>query len=482
MLQQRIPMCLCRSSAVWCILLTLSVAAAAHAGASGTQSAHAHLSRYVIGYQADLKHQLQHQLKERGYKILSEGPGFYTVTHLTAPHADSAPHLESGARSSSSSSSSGSQGSSSHRRRLIEAAHKQHTEQLNRLPGVHSSEQDVRRFLHIRPSALHQHTQSSPSRTLKSAGGTSAAADTSSTTTLSKLLGPWHMNQWRPGRAFEQWGAEIVDAVCAAKDIPLQPDTPTSEVVPWGIKEIGAWDADLQKVPHKGRTIVCVIDSGLWGGHPEYNSLTGPHNSFSGCTANGNCPYEWKADIVGHGTHVAGTIGAPHNGVGVVGVMSQGAEVHVVRVWNNSGDVSQGQGPYATDLVLAYSHCLDYLKAEQAKDSGKKVNMVINMSYGSAGPLTVERMWIQKAAQRGDILFVGSAGNNGSWLDVGKRAAGPASLAGKEPVGQYLSYPASYKLNEVRAAEQAGVVGGLGRPCCASGPEAISPEGILAGC
>jgi hypothetical protein len=101
------------------------------------------------------------------------------------------------------------------------------------------------------------------------------------------------------------------------------------------------------------------------------------------------------------------------------------------------------------------------LKAEQAKETGRKavagkanggktVNMVINMSFGSAGPLTVERMWMERVAQRGDVLFVGSAGNNGSWLDVGKRAAGPASLSGREPVGQYLSYPASYKLNEVR--------------------------------
>lgn len=422
-----------------CVFFTCQTTAqAGHAAATGPAAAHPQLSRYVVAFDAAQKQQLKQQLQEHGYRILTEGSGFFTVTHPTAP-------------------ASVDERGSSHRRRLIEAAHQQHTERLSQLPGVHSSEQDVRRYLHIRPSAP---LGSSSSRTLQ-------AADTSSSTGgLSKLLGPWHMGQVPHGRtAYMQWGSEVVDATCAAKDERLEPQVPNSEVLPWGIREVGAWNPDLQKLPPKGRTIVCIIDSGLWGGHPEYSAAaaTGPQNTFSGCQDSGSCPFEWKSDVVGHGTHVTGTIGAPQNGVGVVGVMSQGAEVHVVRVWNNSGDVSQGQGPYATDLVLAYSHCLSHLKAEQAAEKGgKRVNMVINMSFGSAGPLTVERMWIERVAQRGDVLFVGSAGNNGSFLDVGKRAAGPASLSGqssKEPVGQYLSYPASYSLKEVSASTTVKVAG-----------------------
>jgi hypothetical protein len=136
--------------------------------------------------------------------------------------------------------------------------------------------------------------------------------------------------------------------------------------------------------------------------------------------------------------------------LGVVGVISNGVDIHVVRVWNESGDVSQGQGPYATDLVLAYDNCISKLKSEQAKSPGKKINLVINMSYGSAGPLTVERLWIQKAAARGDVLFVASAGNNGSFLveplDFYQADLPPGK---KVDVGQYLSYPASYNLSEV---------------------------------
>jgi len=419
---------------------------ASHAGSSSA-AAHVSPSRYVVAFDDDHKQGVQQQLKERGYKILSEGPGFFTVAHSASPNA-AAQH---GAGPSSSRSSSPA--STQRRRQLIEAAKKEqqlHVAQLSTLPGVHSSEQDVRRFLHIRPTQLENNSPRSNSRTLAAAADQHSASDTATTDARARLLGHWHLHQKPTPKAYDQWGADVVDTACAAKDMQPLPDVPDSEVIPWGIKEIGAWNQDLQNLPPKGRAIVCIIDSGLWGGHPEYKGKSTTHNTFSGCEISGSCPFEWTSDIVGHGTHVAGTISAPANGVGVVGVLSQGAEIHVVRVWNESGDVSQGQGPYATDLVLAYNHCLTHLKAEQAKEgAGKKVNMVINMSFGSAGPLTVERLWIEKAAQRGDVLFVGSAGNNGSWLDVGRRTAGPASLAGKEPVGQYLSYPASYRLNEV---------------------------------
>lgn len=32
--------------------------------------------------------------------------------------------------------------------------------------------------------------------------------------------------------------------------------------------------------------------------------------------------------------------------------------------------------------------------------------MVLSLSFGSAGPLTVERLWFERAAKRGDMLFV----------------------------------------------------------------------------
>eukprot|EP00775_Hariotina_reticulata_P013547 gene13547-13674_t len=265
------------------------------------------------------------------------------------------------------------------------------------------------------------------------------------------LTGHWHhSNSYRPG-PYDIWGSDIGDKRCASLDTPLG-QGPRAEAIPWGVKAIGAWNMTLQSQPAKGRAIVCIIDSGLWLEHPEYLNVTtsSTGSSLDGCSTGPNCPFDWYQDLVGHGTHVAGTIGAPQNGLGVVGVISKGLDIHVVRIWNDSGDVSQGQGPYATDLVLAYDNCLSKLKSEQAKSPGKKVNMVINMSYGSAGPLTVERLWIQQAASRGDVLLVASAGNNGSFLmdplDFYQADMPPGK---KVDAGQYLSYPASYNLSEV---------------------------------
>jgi subtilisin family serine protease len=52
---------------------------------------------------------------------------------------------------------------------------------------------------------------------------------------------------------------------------------------------------------------VCIIDSGLARDHVEYRNFPG---QLSGCQPGANCPYDWSKDIVGHGTHVAGTLTA----------------------------------------------------------------------------------------------------------------------------------------------------------------------------
>jgi hypothetical protein len=407
------------------------------------QCSHAdNLARFVVSIAgAGQRDVLEQQLQQQGYHVLGQGPGFFVVTHPTAT-------VTAGAVGTGSSSSG-------KRRRLQEqaAVHAQHVARLGALPGASGSEADLRRYLHAREPAWHEQQQQQRRR-LAAAG--SQAGDMSlaaAEAARARMNAQWSEQQRLRPKSYESWGIDVVDAMCAGKDVQLNPDAATSEVLPWGIAAIGAANETLQKLAPKGRSIVCIVDSGLAMENSEYSDSRA---SLAGCASTASCPYTWGQDIVGHGTHVAGTIGAPRNGRGVVGVMAHGAELYIVRVWNNSGDVSQGQGPYATDMVLAYSQCLDHLKAQQAK-SRDKVTMVINMSYGSAGPLTVESKFISKAAKRGDVLFVGSAGNNGSWLDLGKRTGGAASLnspASAEPAGQFMSYPASYRLDEVCACWQ----------------------------
>lgn len=72
---------------------------------------------------------------------------------------------------------------------------------------------------------------------------------------------------------------------------------------------------------------IAVIDSGIDLKHPDLNVVGGKNCSTGRSYADGN----------GHGTHVAGTIGAKDNGVGVVGVVP-GARLWAVRVLDNSGN------------------------------------------------------------------------------------------------------------------------------------------------
>ena len=110
---------------------------------------------------------------------------------------------------------------------------------------------------------------------------------------------------------------------------------------------------------YRGTTAVAVIDTGS-GPHADLNVVGGvncqPGKSFS----DGN----------GHGTHVAGTIGAINNGSGVVGV-APGIPIYSVRVLDN-----RGSGRFS-DIICG----IDWVTANASRLNIK----VANMSLGGAG-------------------------------------------------------------------------------------------------
>lgn len=335
----------CRRCCRPLLALALLAAASCLAAASGTSgSAAQQLARFVVSLDSDApqdRRQVLQRLEREGYHVLQQGPGFVAVAHPTAPTSEAA------AAAAASSSWPGGIG---HRRRRLQqqqaaaseaaaAVHAAHVARLGALPGVAGSEADLRRHLHVRPSAAQQPAQQRrrlAAAEAASGAGAAAAGDAA----RQRMAAQWsHVSP----RAYEAWGADVVDAMCASRDVRLS-DEPGGEVLPWGVKAIGATDEALQAAPARGRAIVCVIDSGLWMGHPEYRDAAASAGmALSGCSPSNACPFTWSQDVVGHGTHVAGTVGAPRNGLGVVGVMPRGAELHVVRVWNSTGDVSQGQ-------------------------------------------------------------------------------------------------------------------------------------------
>jgi subtilisin len=103
---------------------------------------------------------------------------------------------------------------------------------------------------------------------------------------------------------------------------------------------------------------VAVIDTGIDLDHPDLNVVGGVNCSTGTSYDDGN----------GHGSHVAGTIGALDNNAGAVGV-APGARLWAVRVLNNAGSGSTSSVICGIDWVTANAGTIE----------------VANMSLGGSG-------------------------------------------------------------------------------------------------
>ncbi|HZI98615.1 MAG TPA: S8 family serine peptidase, partial [Actinomycetales bacterium] len=105
---------------------------------------------------------------------------------------------------------------------------------------------------------------------------------------------------------------------------------------------------------------VAVIDSGIDDTHPDLDVVAGVD-----CTIKGRGPFSAPScadglpgDGNGHGTHVAGTVAALDNGIGVVGV-APGARLHAVKVLDDSGSGSIAGVVAGIDWVTARADIID---------------------------------------------------------------------------------------------------------------------------
>jgi subtilisin family serine protease len=111
---------------------------------------------------------------------------------------------------------------------------------------------------------------------------------------------------------------------------------------------------------------VAVIDTGIDLTHPDLASHIGGNINFINTSRNGN-------DDNGHGSHVAGVIGAINNSNGVVGIAPN------VRLWAVKVLDSTGSG--STSAVIAG---IDWVTASRNNPSREPIE-VANMSLGGAG-------------------------------------------------------------------------------------------------
>jgi subtilisin family serine protease len=162
---------------------------------------------------------------------------------------------------------------------------------------------------------------------------------------------------------------------------------------------------------------VYVVDTGIDQNHPELNVAS--QKTF--VTTAYDKRYGAR-DMNGHGTHVAGIIGARDNSSGIIGVCP-GVKLHTVKVLDY-----QGSG-YLSWIVAGLSYVLNIKNATPSK------RMVVNMSLGASTSATTSMdILVQQLVAAGVTCCV-AAGNSSRNAST----ASPAHVSTAITVGSYTS-------------------------------------------
>ena len=186
---------------------------------------------------------------------------------------------------------------------------------------------------------------------------------------------------------------------------------------PWWLRNISApaaWD-----ISTGGETIIAVLDTGVDYTHSDVkkNMWVNPNGASDGLHG-----YDFvdgdpdPMDVGGHGTHVAGILGARANNGGVVGVNWR-TNIMAIRVIRSKGESL----PFG--LISRIKKGIEYARSHGA--------VIVNNSYkwyNYADPTLYQQI------QQSGMLFVASAGNEGYDNDGSRKA-----------------YPASYDVNNIIA-------------------------------
>jgi subtilisin family serine protease len=166
-------------------------------------------------------------------------------------------------------------------------------------------------------------------------------------------------------------------------------ETAPAEALPWGVNRI---DADLVWDINVGAGVkVAVVDTGIDLDHPDLAA-----NIFRSYNAINTS--KSADDDNGHGTHVAGTIAAVDNTIGVIGVAPQ-ASLLAVKVLDRRGS------GYLSDIIEG----IDWSIANGAQ--------VINMSLGTSSNIQSFHDAVKRAYNAG-VVVVAAAGNSGPGDDT----------------------------------------------------------------
>ena len=209
------------------------------------------------------------------------------------------------------------------------------------------------------------------------------------------------------------------------------PDDPNStQVVPWNIDRVGGSLGSFDDDVH-----VYLLDSGIYNNDlnvVEQKDFTMLFENRDQETWDDSAIIEMPffdpgeegnpADETGHGTHIAGTIGAENDTDGIRGV-APGVQIHSLKVLTAEGRTD------ITTLVAA----LDYVTVQ--KLANPNTPMIVNLSLGTdigTSAYNVLDIAAARATENGVVVVV-SAGNSG----VDAATYSPAHAAEAITVGAY---------------------------------------------
>jgi len=278
---------------------------------------------------------------------------------------------------------------------------------------------------------------------------------------------------------------------------PTSGDNDTRFDLEWGSQAIdvaGAWNAGYRGA---GAT-VAVLDAGVSCSHPDIapNLLLSQSTSF--VPGEGVChPFN---NAFNHGTHVAGIIAAPDNGIGTIGVAPE-AKILAVKVLSDAGS-----GDFAwiiQGIVYAAEHGAGVINMSLGVHGGLPVN---GKGANDVSELVNATKRAVAYARSRNALTVVSAGNDGQDLDhmsgvkvcdsdgtcyVANLRSFPAELPGalsisatapigwaKAPTSTFLDSRASYSNYGASAIDFAGPGGDSAYP----GSENCTQAGITRPC
>jgi subtilisin family serine protease len=178
----------------------------------------------------------------------------------------------------------------------------------------------------------------------------------------------------------------------------------------WGLLGGPSWGADLTTTGPRPR--IAILDSGVDATHEEWGGpaspLVAPRSTLRGDT---NAADHGES---GHGTHVAGIVAAPANGVGVVGVApASQADGQIIPV-----QIADTQGASTDETMMK--------GIRHAVNNGAKV---INISAGGPGFSRAFQDTVLFATRRGAVI-VASVGNQGQDVNALNFPAGYSRVLG----------------------------------------------------